>query len=379
MAANWDRCLERWIKAGLIDSSTSESIRRYEKEQEKARGLGWPVILAIAFGGLLLAAGILLFVAAHWDRLSPTVRFTMVLVVLAVLHVAGAITASRFAVLSTTLHAVGTICLGAGIFLAAQIFNLQEHWPSGVMLWAFGALVGCALFGDWPHAVLAAVLTPFWLAGEWSEATHAYSGAQTVLAAGLSLTAISYLTALRAEKRTPERIALAWVGGIILIPTVAAIMTSGRSFYWQKPLPFFYFLVGWISAVVLPLVFAWLMRRRSAWLNVLAAVWVAALASLSLQLVDQTSPFETTSLYGMSALGSVGLSAWGLREERRERVNLGVIGFALTVMFFYFSTFMDKLGRSMSLIGLGVLFLLGGWLLEKTRRRLVAGIGKGSA
>jgi len=31
----------------------------------------------------------------------------------------------------------------------------------------------------------------------------------------------------------------------------------------------------------------------------------------------------------------------------------------------------NKLGRSASLIGLGLLFLLGGWFLEKTRRRLV--------
>jgi hypothetical protein len=33
---------------------------------------------------------------------------------------------------------------------------------------------------------------------------------------------------------------------------------------------------------------------------------------------------------------------------------------------------MDKLGRSASLIGLGILFLGGGWLLERTRRRLLA-------
>jgi len=32
---------------------------------------------------------------------------------------------------------------------------------------------------------------------------------------------------------------------------------------------------------------------------------------------------------------------------------------------------MDKLGRSASLIGMGVLFLLGGWSLERLRRRLV--------
>jgi hypothetical protein len=33
---------------------------------------------------------------------------------------------------------------------------------------------------------------------------------------------------------------------------------------------------------------------------------------------------------------------------------------------------MDKMGRSASLIGLGVLFLGGGWALERTRRRLIA-------
>jgi uncharacterized membrane protein len=76
--------------------------------------------------------------------------------------------------------------------------------------------------------------------------------------------------------------------------------------------------------------------------------------------------------YGLCALGAVGLIAWGLNEGRKERINLGVAGFALTVLVFYSSTVMDKLGRSASLIGLGLLFLLGGWAMEKTRRRLVA-------
>ena len=78
----------------------------------------------------------------------------------------------------------------------------------------------------------------------------------------------------------------------------------------------------------------------------------------------------------MCALGFIGLIVWGLMEARKERINLGVAGFALTVLFFYFSNVMDKLGRSASLIGLGLLFLLGGWLLERTRRQLVARLEK---
>jgi uncharacterized membrane protein len=81
----------------------------------------------------------------------------------------------------------------------------------------------------------------------------------------------------------------------------------------------------------------------------------------------------------MCALGSIGLIVWGLMEARKERINLGVAGFALTVLFFYFSNVMDKLGRSASLIGLGLLFLLGGWLLERTRRQLVARLEKNNS
>jgi uncharacterized membrane protein len=72
---------------------------------------------------------------------------------------------------------------------------------------------------------------------------------------------------------------------------------------------------------------------------------------------------------------SLGLVAWGLVDRRRMRINLGVAGFALTVVVFYFSSVMDRLGRSASLIGLGLLFLGGGYLLERGRRRLLARVG----
>jgi uncharacterized membrane protein len=67
----------------------------------------------------------------------------------------------------------------------------------------------------------------------------------------------------------------------------------------------------------------------------------------------------------------VGLTAAGVLDQSRIRINLGVIGFGLTVLIFYFSSVMDKLGRSASLIVGGTLFLLGGWMLERLRRRLV--------
>jgi uncharacterized membrane protein len=368
MAARWERYLDRWIDGGLIDPSTAERIRAYEAEQERALGLRWPVVLAIGLGGLLLGAGVLL-----------------VLVLVAVFHVSGALAAELFPALSSTMHAVGTICLGAGIFLAGQIFNLQEHWPAGLMLWAIGAWVAWALLRDWPQAALTALLTPMWLGSEWMEATRGWIGGEKIVSEGLLLLAITYLTALLPGKETSIRKALTWIGGLQLVPgTVSVVVSETFAYEGQHSLPGNYEVLGWAVALALPLALAWCLRRSAAWMNGIAALWVVVLGTTSPQGFKASETllryaWNELGVYVMCALGSIGLIAWGLREARKERINLGVAGFALTVLAFYSSTVMDRLGRAASLIGLGLLFLLGGWLLEKARRRLVAQLDRGEA
>jgi hypothetical protein len=70
---------------------------------------------------------------------------------------------------------------------------------------------------------------------------------------------------------------------------------------------------------------------------------------------------------------------WGVRQLSKMLVNLGIVGFAIAVVWFYFSDVFDKMGRSLGLIGLGVLFLAGGWALEKMRRRILARMGTSEA
>src|SRR2546430_8307997 len=78
MANSLDKQLERWVSAGVVDATTAARIRTLEQSQGSGERLRWPVLLAVALGGLLLCAGVLLFVAAHWDELSPAWRFTLV-------------------------------------------------------------------------------------------------------------------------------------------------------------------------------------------------------------------------------------------------------------------------------------------------------------
>ena len=100
-------------------------------------------------------------------------------------------------------------------------------------------------------------------------------------------------------------------------------------------------------------------------MNLVAAIWVVGLnfaAEARLEIL----------LYGWCAIGAAAMVAWGIHEFRAERINLGMAGFALTIVFFFFSSVMDKLGRSASLMALGILFVGGGWYWEKLRRKLVA-------
>jgi hypothetical protein len=83
--------------------------------------------------------------------------------------------------------------------------------------------------------------------------------------------------------------------------------------------------------------------------------------------------------YLIVSAAAVSLVLWGVRMSAKALVNYGTVAFAMTVVWFYFSNVMDKLGRSLGLILLGVLFLGGGWGLEQTRRILVRSIPEGVA
>lgn len=373
----WRKTLQRWLDAGLIDAGTAARIRAFEQERETGSGRRWPAVLAWIFGGLLLCAGVLLFVAAHWDRLAPGSRFALALLMVLVFHLAGALLQNRVRVLAIVLHAVGTVALGGGIFLAAQIFHLQEHWPGGVMLWAAGAWIAWALLRDSIQVALAAVLTPLWLSGEWMVATERMCGGDLILTAGLWLLALVYLDARGPGHDSPARRFLVWTGGLALIPLTFFVINS-REFEWNQDgplLPAGLFATGWLFSLGAPLALAFLLRRRDSWPVAIGAAWVVLLGTIAAGMeggYDVSYDWHEIMVYALCACGSILMAWWGLMEQRRERINLAVAGFGLTVVFFYFANLMDKLGRSVSLMVLGVLFLVGGYLLERTRRGLIA-------
>ena len=374
MSEAWQSALKRWLDAGLVDAATADRIRSWEEGQGGGTRQGRLAVIAFSFGGLLLTAGILLFVAAHWDALSPGARFALVLALVAVLHAGGAIASRSSPALSATLHAVGTAALGAGIFLSGQIFHMAEHWPGALLLWAIGAAVGVYLLRGWPQVLWLAVLAPAWLWGEWIVAQpppYAVWNAMMPATIGTFLLACAYLAARPPDSSVRWRRALAWLGTIALIPAVIVLAISHdadwRAVGGQRPdVTGATRVIVWAIAILLPLALAWCLRGRE-------AVWMLAALGWAL-LVSQVSPRSDAgelAMYALLAVGAAGIVLWGLRDQQRLAINVGVLGFALAVLGFYFSSLYDRLGRAFGLIGIGILFIGGGWLLERARRRLI--------
>ena len=380
--ADHEALLNRWQSAGVLDAEAAARIRAFELEQKRPRGLRWQGIVALILGAILLACGVVLFVSAHWDQLDPGARFALVVAMVAIFHVGGAWARESYHGLSTALHAVGTVSTGAAIALVGQIFNIQEHWPAAILMWAVAALTGWILLRDEAQQTLALLLFPAWILAEFSFAAEGHIGEDVYLGRFLIAWAVLYLTVFLGSRHKIVQGILFATAVIASVVGIVVLLRGWSSWGIQTFLPFHLRVWGWVDIAALPLCFSVLRWRKSS-----APVAAAIVFSIALPWCQriwterydfgqyhQTWTRNEPNLAAHALVGAfaVFITWWGVRQASRALVNLGIVGFAVVVAWFYFSDIFDKVGRSLGLIGLGVLFLAGGWALEKMRRGLVA-------
>jgi uncharacterized membrane protein len=379
--ADFESQLTRWQSAGILDAETARRIRAHEAQQKKPAGLRWQVIVLLILGAILLACGVALFVSAHWDRISPVARLAVVLAMVSVFHLGGGFARSRFRGLSTALHAVGTLSTGAAIALVGQIFNIQEHWPAAILMWAIAAAAGWVLLRDEAQQTLTLLLFPAWILSELIYAdSHIFNDGY----AGrfLVVWAVLYLTFFLGSQRKIVQGVLFAIAAIAIYIGVFALLAGWFSWFTNQIPPFGIRVWAWIDFAVLPLLLA-VFKLRKSLVPVLAAIVFSTMLPWWMSKTIRGNPFSpfgggeySLTAQVLVAAFCVFIIGWGVRHASQALVNLGVVGFAITVFWFYFSNIFDKLDRSLGLIGLGILFLAGGWALEKMRRKLVGGMNK---
>ncbi|HLY39799.1 MAG TPA: DUF2157 domain-containing protein [Terracidiphilus sp.] len=397
--------LNRWQSAGVVDAATASRIRAYESasapvataeaklpaQAARMTGASWQAIVALILGGILLACGVVLFVSAHWDELGPGARYTVVMLMVTIFHVGGAMAREKYRGLSTALHAVGTVSTGAAIALVGQIFNIQEHWPAAILLWGIAALAGWALLQDQAQEILTLLLLPAWILCEFSYAAESHIGDDVYIGRFLIAWGMLYLTVFLGSERKVVRGVLFAVAAIAALTGVVLLLESWRSSWDGREtyLALHTRVWGWIDIAAIPLLCSLFRLRKS-----LAPVVVAIAFGIALPWCNHTWREYYNYAYGRGsyvhsepnlaaypvvALFSIFIIWWGMREASKALVNFGIVGFAITVVWFYFSDIFDKVGRSLGLIGVGILFLAGGWALEKTRRGLLTHMSEAHA
>ncbi len=381
--------LTRWQSAGVLDAETAARIRAHELRLAAQSGssdspaMKWQGITALILGAILLACGVVLFVSAHWDQIGPGARYLLVMAMVAIFHIGGGLARTSFRGLSTALHAVGTIATGAAIALVGQIFNIQEHWPAAVLLWALAALAGWVLLHDQAQQTLALLLIPAWIFWKSGFRSDGYIGDGVYMGRLCFAWAILCITFFLGSRRKVVQGILFAVSVIGAVTGIVMMLSNWTSWSSQQSLiPFSTRVWAWIAIAAVPLLIAafhghkGLIPVAAAIAFCLALPWCYRSWTESHKIGNgATATYNRTDpnllAHALVAAFAVFLCWWGVRQLSRALVNLGIVGFAAAVAWFYFSDIMTTMNRSLGLIGLGILFLAGGWALEKMRRRIL--------
>jgi uncharacterized membrane protein len=385
--SGWQEYLERWVQAGVVDASTAERVHVFESQRETPKGDRWQVAVLLALGIILLVGGMMLFVASHWNDVNPWQRLSLVVGFLAAVHVVAAGSSPRFPGMATTLHGVGTAGAGAAILTVGTIFNMQEHWPTAVLVWAGCAGAGWWLLRDQVQEALTLLLAAAWIVCEWSYRAEGYAHLSIYMARMNVVLAAVMLTCFLRSKNLGVFWTLYVVGAVGMFCS-AGMLSEGWTFNGLERVPVPLSLrVACLLVILGSVAGVWWWRRLSVWPVAMVAVVSYVLPWLPRDVVWKAeygpTPWEHVgpglSMYVTIGLACGGLVYWGLKVRSQAVVNFGIGGFAANVMWFYVSSLLDKMGRSLGLIGLGVLFLAGGWMLERLRRQLVARLSGGMA
>ena len=278
---------------------------------------------------------------------------------------------------------MGTISIGAAIALVGQIFNIQEHWPASVLLWALAAFAGWALLRDQAQQTLALLLLPAWIFSELAFRMDGHIGDSVYMGRLCFVWAILYLTFFAGSRRKTVQGILFAVSAICAVYGVVFMLASWVSFNPDQTfIPFGTRVWAWVAIAAVPLLIAAFHGHKG-------LVPIAAAIGFSIALpwcyhrwTETENPAHGVSYtltgtspnmlaHALVAAFAVFLCWWGVRLLSRALVNLGIVGFAVAVLWFYFSDIYRDRSRALGLIGLGVLFLAGGWALEKMRRRIL--------
>ena len=142
MQIELESSLDRWTQAALLKPEQAARIREYETTRAPRRGARVPILIGLALGGIMLAAGValgLLFLPGSFGALLPYALLVGVL-----MHHLGESGPEWMAVVDT----IATV--ENGMRLCAPGLEFVDALANGSAVFVVGDVVRCEIDSTWP-------------------------------------------------------------------------------------------------------------------------------------------------------------------------------------------------------------------------------------
>jgi uncharacterized membrane protein len=382
--------IDQWLKTKLITTAQAEVMRRDITEAQRQKGSQGLVTTVSTLGAALLGIGILVFIASNWTVLSPVTKIALML--------AGTFSAlfSGYAFgyhwknlprVGEALILLSSILYGATIFLVAQIYHVNAHSHSLILLWLGGVLPLVYLLKTNSMTVFATGLFYGWL-GFFSLRSLAFESASTafiglpvlVMSASTFLFGAGGLHALLPEYKDVGRVfrlaaLYAGLAALFLLTFKAFSGDMSESFSSYSSMENTIRVFSQFNTSVLVFsCFAYLslgiyglINPNKVTFNKWEMVIGATLLSLSLALLYSSRSTDLfTFVFNAAMIGVLGLLIQkGYERQDLRVVNMSLFFVALYVLARYTDWFWEVLPKSTFFMIGGAMLVGGGIVLER--------------
>ncbi|MBU7006688.1 DUF2157 domain-containing protein [Phosphitispora fastidiosa] len=441
MPGQWLKWLEGevalWKNEGIIDDTQARNImRRYPQTgEETARGSRLITLLSV-MGALLLGVGVILFFAANWQVMPKWLKVGIVLGSILLAYGTGywlAFEKGNYPRVGRALIFLGTVLYGSGIWLIAQIFHINAHYPNGVLFWVLGIIPVVLVCRSLSVLVEASLLLTLWTLLEQTGFQHsnllylpvfilvmvvAYK-VESQLAVGITLPGLAVwlgiagILSMRETEAFFFTLFLTAMLGILIYITgnvhgIRDELVHMKLPYQLTGLPVFFISLYLLSFRVLADASDNIFQEGisyppfflAALLTIIAGIAAGGIYVHTKSRHNKRIIRENIFLIMAAALlpvimvfaGMIGEGVFvaavnillfaciiavvviGYSNREPEWINIGIVFFVLDVIARYFDFFWDMLPKSLFFMAGGALLLIGGTLLERNRRKVIQGM-----
>lgn len=420
--------IERWKAEGIVSPEQADRLR--QRYAQPADAVPWGLLVFATAGAIVIGLGVILLFAYNWDEIPKLGKLALVFAALIGAHAGGIRLLAREGwqpKLGEALAALGTMFYGAGIWLVAQIYHIDEHYPNGFLFWALGALAMAWALRSIANGLLAVVLLVIWgcceslefhdpeywsvllVAGgllplawkqrsalllaaslaaiqlliavnvaHWGAGAHAFTAS---LALGVLLVAAARLTEADRPDFAAGAAVMAFLGfGAFLVCAYLLSFHNAADdlLDWVRRAgtrPVLASAFGWSLFTAGLAGWAWLARRsllqqelevrREEWLLPIALMYCFGVAGLG----SRDWALLVSWSFNLMLLGLAIMWMWrGCQESRLRTTVLGSLLLGAVVLARYFDLFQSMASRGLAFIILGVIFVAEAMYYRRVRQ-----------